>query len=313
MQQRLRARIETERAVARVNTRVRQALDSAQAGLMVIDAEGLVAYANPALLQQLALRLEDLVGSDAVRLHPALASLACVRQREEREIGHAGVRYQLIANAITDEGHSSAWQWSGAAARWNAAGTEVAALVDAAAHGDLHGRIALEGKQGFVRTLSTSINRLLATFETNLGDLQALLAALARGDLSVRMEGELQGVFARMRDDANATVAQLGRIVTRIQQATSSLDTGVGEIVAGHHDLSQRTEQQAANLEETAASMHELTDTVGRNADAAGRADALVQGAAAVAQRGGEAVGQACPAPTAATARWRTSGRPARA
>ncbi|TGQ76299.1 methyl-accepting chemotaxis protein, partial [Mesorhizobium sp. M8A.F.Ca.ET.207.01.1.1] len=43
---------------------------------------------------------------------------------------------------------------------------------------------------------------------------------------------------------------------------------------------------------ETAASMHELTDTVGRTADAAGRADALVQGAAAVAQRGGEAVGQ---------------------
>ncbi|OMP38084.1 hypothetical protein BMR86_20070, partial [Stenotrophomonas sp. KAs 5-3] len=36
--------------------------------------------------------------------------------------------------------------------------------------------------------------------ETNLGDLQALLAALARGDLSVRMEGELQGVFARTMD-----------------------------------------------------------------------------------------------------------------
>ena len=292
MQQRLRARIETERAVARGNTRVRQALDSAQTGLMVIDAEGQVAYANPALLLQLERRIEELVGSDAVRLHPALGSLASVRQREEREIGHAGVRYQLIANAIIDEG-----QFLGVAVEWRSRAletlleTEVAALVDAAAHGDLHGRIALEGKQGFVRTLSTSINRLLATFETNLGDLQALLAALARGDLSVRMEGELQ-VFARMRDDANATVAQLGRIVTRIQHATSSLDTGVGEIVAGHHDLSQRTEQQAANLEETAASMHELTDTVGRNADAAGRADALVKGAAAVAQRGGEAVGQ---------------------
>ena len=32
--------------------------------------------------------------------------------------------------------------------------TEVAALVDAAAHGELQGRIVLEGKQGFVRTLS---------------------------------------------------------------------------------------------------------------------------------------------------------------
>ncbi len=293
MQQRLRARIEEERAVARGNTRVRQALDSAQTGLMVIDAEGQVAYANPALLQQLGMQADALVGSDAVRLHPAMTSLAGVRRREEREINHLGVRYQLIANAIIDEDH-----FLGVAVEWRSRAletlleTEVAALVDAAAHGELHGRIALEGKEGFVRTLSTSINHLLATFETNLGDLQALLAALARGDLSVRMEGDLQGVFARMRDDANATVSQLGRIVTRIQQATSRLDVGVGEIVAGHHDLSQRTEQQAANLEETAASMHELTDTVGRNADAAGRADALVQGAAAVAARGGQAVGQ---------------------
>jgi methyl-accepting chemotaxis protein len=260
---------------------------------MVIDAEGRLAYANPALQQQLAMHVDELVGRDAVRMHPALANLVGVRQREEREISHAGVRYQLIANAIIDEGH-----YLGVAVEWRSRAlehlleTEVAALVDAAAQGDLQGRIELDGKQGFVRTLSTSINRLLATFETNLGDLQALLAALASGDLSVRMGGDLQGVFARMRDDANATVAQLGRIVTRIQQATSHLDTGVGEIVAGHHDLSQRTEQQAANLEETAASMHELTDTVGRNADAAGRADALVQGAAAVAQRGGEAVGQ---------------------
>ena len=150
---------------------------------MVIDAEGQVAYANPALLQLLDLRNEALVGSDAVRLHPALASLAGVRQREEREIGHAGTRYQLIANPVIDEG-----QFLGVAVEWRSRAletlleTEVAALVDAAAHGDLHGRIALEGKQGFVRTLSTSINRLLATFETNLGDLQALLAALARGD-----------------------------------------------------------------------------------------------------------------------------------
>ncbi|AWH26777.1 methyl-accepting chemotaxis protein [Stenotrophomonas sp. YAU14D1_LEIMI4_1] len=293
MQQRLRARIEDERSVARGNTRVRQALDSAQTGLMVIDAEGRVAYANPALLQLLALQIDTLVGSDAARLHPAMVGLAGARRREEHEIAHAGVRYQLIANAIVDDGH-----FLGVAVEWRSRAletlleTEVAALVDAAAHGDLHGRIALEGKQGFVRTLSTSINHLLATFETNLADLQALLAALARGDLSVRMEGELQGVFARMRDDANATVGQLGRIVTRIQQATAQLDLGVGEIVSGHHDLSQRTEQQAANLEETAASLHELTDTVGRNADAAGRADALVQGAAAVAARGGQAVGE---------------------
>ncbi|KAF1015045.1 MAG: Methyl-accepting chemotaxis protein IV [Stenotrophomonas maltophilia] len=293
MQQRLRECIDTERAAERGNSRVRQALDCAQTGLMVVDAEGRVAYANPALLQLLGSTPEALLGGDAVQLHPALAALLGVRQREEREIIHAGTRFQLVANAIVDDG-----QHLGVAVEWRSRAletlmeTEVAALVDAAAHGELHGRIALEGKQGFVRTLSTSINHLLSTFERNLGDLQALLAALACGDLSVRMEGDLQGVFARMRDDANATVLQLNRIVGRIQQAAVAIDAGVADIAAGHHDLSRRTEQQAVNLEETAASMHELTDTVGRNAAAAGEADVLVQTTAGVAARGGEAVGK---------------------
>ncbi|WMJ70690.1 methyl-accepting chemotaxis protein [Stenotrophomonas sp. 24(2023)] len=293
MQQQLRERIDTERAVARGNSRVRQALDCAQTGLMVVDTDGRVAYANPALLALLGIPAPALLGQPADGLHPALAALLRVRRREEREITHDGTRFQLVANAIIEDGHAL-----GVAVEWRSRAletlmeTEVAALVDAAAQGELQGRIALEGKQGFVLTLSTSLNRLLAAFERNLGDLQALLAALARGDLSVRMDGDLQGVFATMRDDANATLAQLNRIVGRIQQAAHAIDSDVAGIAAGHHDLSRRTEQQAANLEEAAASMHELTDTVGRNATAAGEADALVQSTADVATRGGQAVGK---------------------
>ncbi len=45
--------------------------------------------------------------------------------------------------------------------------------------------------------------------------------------------------------------------------SSTSTDTAAGEIgVWEHSDLSRRTEQQAANLEETAASMEELTSTV---------------------------------------------------
>src|SRR5690606_39186282 len=99
-------------------------------------------------------------------------------------------------------------------------------------------------------------------------------------------------VFAAMRDDANTTVDQLVSIVGRIQQASSAINTGATEIASGNNDLSRRTEQQAANLEETAASMEELTSTVKQNADHARQADQLVTGAASVAARGGEVVGE---------------------
>lgn len=292
MQQQLRMRIERERAVARENARARQALDSASTGLMMVDAAGRVRHANPALLQILGKGADGIVGEPACTLHAALSHVDAGRRREF-DIQHAGTTWQLVTTPIFEDGQSL-----GEVVEWRSRAlevlleTEVAALVDAAAQGELAGRIPLQGKQGFVHRLSASINHLLATFEHNLGDLQALLAAVARGDLGVRMQGELEGVFARMRDDANATVDQLAAIVGRIQEAAGAIGDAAGEISAGNADLSVRTERQAANLEETAASMHELTHTVSRNTEAASQASTLAQASTAVALRGGEAVAQ---------------------
>lgn len=111
-------------------------------------------------------------------------------------------------------------------------------------------------------------------------------------DLRVRMHGDFHGVFARLRDDANATVMQLTDIVARIQQASLAINHAAGEIVAGNHDLSDRTERQAAHLEETASSMEALSATVRQNADSAQQANQLAIRAAEVAARGGESVAQ---------------------
>ncbi|OLH29210.1 chemotaxis protein [Xanthomonas oryzae pv. oryzae] len=105
---------------------------------------------------------------------------------------------------------------------------------------------------------------------------------------TARMNGHFHGVFATMRDDANATTEQLTRIVMRIQSVASNISAATGEIAAGNQDLPQRTEQQAANLEETAASMEELTSAVKQNAKSARQANQLAIGAAKVASQGGE-------------------------
>ncbi|WP_421575452.1 methyl-accepting chemotaxis protein [Stenotrophomonas maltophilia] len=296
MQQRLRERIEAERAVARDNTRARQALDSAQTGVMVLDGEGRIGFLNQALLTELQRVQEDWSGQPAAALHPVFATLLPTLQRGQRasrEIEHAGIRYQLVITPIVEHDHllGAAVEWRSRALETTVE-NEVAALVDAAARGDLHGRIAVEGKQGFVKTLALSINHLLDTFQSNLSGVQGLLSALAQGDLRVRMQGDFHGVFARLRDDANATVIQLTDIVARIQQASLAINAASGEIVAGNHDLSDRTERQAAHLEETASSMEELSATVRQNADSAQQANLLAIRAAEVAARGGESVAQ---------------------
>ncbi|WP_269791788.1 methyl-accepting chemotaxis protein [Stenotrophomonas sp. Iso1] len=170
--------------------------------------------------------------------------------------------------------------------------TEITRLASAAATGDFTQRGELDRYQYDFRNMVSGLNHLMETADGNLAKVSQVLQALAQGDLTVRMDGQFNGVFALMRDDANATVDQLASIVGRIQNAASSINLAATEIATGNNDLSRRTEQQAANLEETAASMEELTSTVRQNAEHARQANQLAIGAHGVASQGGNVVQQ---------------------
>ena len=170
---------------------------------------------------------------------------------------------------------------------------EIKRLAAAAAAGDFSVRGDAARFHHDFRAMVDGLNAMMAVSDDNLSRVSGLLRAIARGDLTARMDGDFHGVFARMRDDANATVAQLTGIVGRIQQASGAINTAAAEIAAGNADLSQRTEQQAASLEETAASMEELTSTVRQNAESARQANQLAIDAGKVAAEGGQVVGQA--------------------
>ncbi|AKK64005.1 methyl-accepting chemotaxis protein [Xanthomonas oryzae] len=166
--------------------------------------------------------------------------------------------------------------------------TEIKRLASAAAAGDFSARGDAQRFEHDFQRMVQDLNAMMEVSDTSLSTLSALLQSIAAGDLTARMNGHFHGVFARMRDDANATTEQLTRIVMRIQSVASNISAATGEIAAGNQDLSQRTEQQAANLEETAASMEELTSTVKQNAESARQANQLAIGAAKVASQGGE-------------------------
>ncbi len=88
------------------------------------------------------------------------------------------------------------------------------------------------------------------------------LAALAKGDLTARIDARLEEPFARLKNDFNMAMAALHATMARVAGATSGVRAGAMDIRQASDDLSQRTEQQAASLEETAAAMDEITATV---------------------------------------------------
>ena len=126
-----------------------------------------------------------------------------------------------------------------------------------------------------------------------LSEANSVMHALAEGDLNELMTGEYTGEFSALKDTINSTVIKLREMVLKISQASDSINASAGEIARGNLDLSDRTSNQAASLEETAASTSELDSTVKQNAENADEANKLAAGARSQAERGGEVIGSA--------------------
>ncbi len=173
-----------------------------------------------------------------------------------------------------------------------AVNAEIKGLVDAAVAGDFSRRGDAQRFEHVYREMVEGLDTLMTRTDHGLGDIGALLAAVAEGDLSRRADADLPGQLGRLAASANDTVEQLSAVVARIREGSDTISSAATGIAAGNDDLSRRTEQQAASLEETASSMEELTSTVRQNADNARQANQLAIGAVDVASQGGEVVGR---------------------
>jgi len=116
------------------------------------------------------------------------------------------------------------------------------------------------------------------------------LEALAKGNLTYRLNTQMSGSFAKLKDDFNAALAQLEDAMKSVLSGTEDIGVGANEISQAADDLSRRTEQQAASLEQTAAALEEITATVKMTAQNAKEATTIVTKAKAAAEEGGGVV-----------------------
>jgi len=132
---------------------------------------------------------------------------------------------------------------------------------------------------------------LLASFflasRTGLRRLGAAAERIASGDLSIRTRiargdhaeaGAVWASIARMAES-------LGGIVGQVRAGADAILAGSKEVSGGCANLSQRTEEQASALQETAGGMEQVTATVRQNADSCQRASELAREARETAER----------------------------
>lgn len=125
------------------------------------------------------------------------------------------------------------------------------------------------------------MTKAMATFRTNaqtiaeqeevqrqvVSALSTALQHLSEGDLTYRVTGMPEGEPKRLGQTFNDSVEQLEEMIGAVRSTALGVTTSSDEIRAASEDLALRNEQQAASLEETAASIGAVTAITRQSAE----------------------------------------------
>ncbi len=308
MQSNLRNQIEKDHAAAAENSRIRRALDKADANIMIADADYNIIYMNDAIQGMMndaeadirtdipEFDAEQLAGSSIDVFNTESSSKAHIfEQMTTTQVVNTtigGRSFRIISNPIIDD----RGQHLGTVAEWFDRTQEVGIeneikdIVTASLAGDLSQRISMTGKSGFYAMLSGGINELVDINESVINDTASVMGAMSNGDLTRCIESDYRGSFGKLKQDINTTVSKLTQVLGDIGDSANAVLTGSNEIAHGNVDLSHRTEDQATSLVETSSTMDAMTTTVRQNAENAQHADKLAASTRDQADQGGHVV-----------------------
>jgi methyl-accepting chemotaxis protein len=263
MQTKLRQQIESERAQAAENARVRQALDKVSTSVVLADAHQHIIYLNDAA--------QGMFSRTQTEIRKALPSFEASRLSEQTldALSTSPGDQRFLMDALNGS-HSEDRSLGGCTFR----------VVANPVVNDRRERIGTV-QEWTDRTPEVAVEH----------ELQRMLSATLEGDLTHRIDvAGKSDFFYAMSAGVNGLADNLSELVSRVKIAAVEVSRGMDEISAGNVNLSQRTEEQSASLEETASSMEEMTSTVKQNSDNTAQANQLATLARGQADKGGHVV-----------------------
>jgi methyl-accepting chemotaxis protein len=125
---------------------------------------------------------------------------------------------------------------------------------------------------------------------TNSQELAEALQDLADGNLDQHLDKQFIPALETLRVSFNDSMDKLKQAMRAVGTNAQAITAGSSEISNAAQDLSRRTEQQAASIEETAAALEQITTTVSDSSRRAEEAGALVAQTKMGAERSSEVV-----------------------
>ncbi|MGQ7846782.1 methyl-accepting chemotaxis protein [Granulosicoccus sp. 3-233] len=269
--------------------RLKLALDNASASVMVADENSDIIYMNKAAETLFAesesevrrkypdFRADGIIGrsvdlfhADPVKSREIIDSL---REKHVVNTSFGKMTIRLVVNPVFDEQGKrlgTITEWFDRTEELNNE-EKVQELVEAAVQGDLSRRIDDREMGGSFGRLVAGMNQLMQTNEQVISDMQRVFGALAAGDLTETVSTEYKGVYDRLKQDANKTVAQLTDIISKTKRGAAVLSESSGHLKRTNDELSRTAEEAAdhASVATDAARrvMHNVDNVVGATSE----------------------------------------------
>ena len=118
------------------------------------------------------------------------------------------------------------------------------------------------------------------------------LRSLSQADLTARL-ADVPAAFRALSDDFNLATASLNQVLGDVRGSVDSIKLNSGEIAQAASDLAERTEREAAALQESSSALDEVTRSIREGAVAAIDASSAMADTRGEAERGDAVVRQA--------------------
>ncbi|MCW1427553.1 methyl-accepting chemotaxis protein [Novosphingobium sp. JCM 18896] len=119
------------------------------------------------------------------------------------------------------------------------------------------------------------------------------LKKLSQNQLDFQLTEPFPSAYEELRKDFNAAVSSLAGTMQSVRASASSVHNGATEIRSASDDLANRNERQAANLEEAASAMNQVTDNIKLTAERATVVQRTISATHQEATEGGKVVARA--------------------
>ncbi|HQU83250.1 MAG TPA: methyl-accepting chemotaxis protein [Pyrinomonadaceae bacterium] len=153
--------------------------------------------------------------------------------------------------------------------------TELDKLIGAAKQGRLDERGETARFKGVYAELVGGLNQMMDSVMKPIGESSEVLENIAKGNLTVKVAGNYEGEFAKIKNSLNLAVASLDDGFQQVALSAEQVASAAGQISSGSQSLAQGASEQASTLEEISSSLQEISVKTKQNSNSSKEAKHL--------------------------------------